>query len=370
MGQLISLLTILFFFNTSAYAQWSLNDVSYLVPLTRIQMVSELLPLNEILPMSLINQFPRLDPRHTQDEILKKTAIVSLRLEPQKKRLRFVWQPVFFYSAGPSALDVALHSHHEFSVENYNELLNDLKKLKTKTATTTQLSALDTNPIFINESDSKAFLNLIKNYLKKAKLVELTAMALRGANNMWVFMGFKINSIDQFDPIQIPRTQNSQVQRFVNQAIPFKFYDSSEIAPIDYNTKDNLELFIAKATRIPTLTEDEAREALGIAHKFENPRIFNTDNLDCVSCHIAQSAREWLAINSKQIFTTPNVNLYENKKHNLENRSDEILNTGQIRGFGYFGSNKAISQRVIHDSAEAADYLNMIQSDHSHRSIQ
>jgi len=352
----------LLIFSTKTYAQWSLNDVSYLIPLSRSQITSEILPLNDNLPMNLINKFPRLTPRFTQEEVLKKMTVVSIRIEPQKNRIRLVWQPVFLYNTGPSTLDVALHSHHELSVENYTEFLVDLRKLKNNTTSYSQFDALDNNPIFTHENNSKTFLNLIKSSLKKAKLVELTAMALRGADNMWVFMGLKINSLDQFDPIQIPRTQNSQVQRFVNQAIPFKFFDSSEIAPIDYNLKDNLELFIAKATRNPTLTEIEAREALGIATKFENPRIFNTDNLDCVSCHIAQSSREWISVNHKQALTEPNPSLYENKNHNLENKSDEILNTGQIRGFGYFGANKAISQRVIHDSAEAADYLNMRQS--------
>ena len=49
---------------------------------------------------------------------------------------------------------------------------------------------------------------------------------------------------------------------------------------------------------------------------------------------------------------------YKNKKYNLDNISFRKLNTQQLRALGYMGTDLAISQRTINESAEVAEALN------------
>lgn len=91
-----------------------------------------------------------------------------------------------------------------------------------------------------------------------------------------------------------------------------------------------------------------------------NPHLFNPENMDCASCHVAQPARVWLERNRSDLGleTLWNQHAYKNPRHNLKNISPDLKNTHIIRAFGYFGENIAISQRVIHESAETADAIN------------
>ena len=94
--------------------------------------------------------------------------------------------------------------------------------------------------------------------------------------------------------------------------------------------------------------------------RVENPREFTPENMDCVSCHVAQQARQWSVLNRPDLSLKDlwNSTKYSNPNHNMENKSTEILNTQSIRAFGYFDRATVISQRVINESAEVADAVN------------
>lgn len=74
--------------------------------------------------------------------------------------------------------------------------------------------------------------------------------------------------------------------------------------------------------------------------------LFNPESMDCVNCHIAQAAREYL---TEKLSASVDQNLfsafkYTNSNYNLENKSAQVFNTHQLRGVGYFGVDLAMSQ--------------------------
>jgi len=348
---------------------WSLNDVTYILPLPGTLQQNYLRSVKNHISEAILNDLPKLSVQYDREALYKMIFALVIRIEPASKQIRVVWQPV---TLGPqnkvTTLDMALHSFYQLSEVEFHQLLSEIILWKEKYKIQSNfLEPLNIHPVFKNQtSDIKKIVlqdlnDLFFKYCHDNNTVKVTAMVLRGGNDMWAFMGFNIDLLSQQRmPIEIPRTASSTAQRFVNQAVPAEFFENALISPLAFNIEnDSLENLVMKATFNSQLTEDEILKALHISHRFENPRIHNTESLDCVSCHIAHPAREWISRHLKAQPKNNHLNsVYQNQNYNLTNLSTEVFNTVQIRGLGYFGRNLTISQRVIHESAEVADYLN------------
>lgn len=348
---------------------WSLNDVTYILPLPETLQQNYLRSVKNHISEAILNDLPKLSVQYDREALYKMIFALVIRIEPASKQIRVVWQPV---TLGPqnkvTTLDMALHSFYQLSEVEFHQLLSEIVLWKEKYKIQSNfLEPLNIHPVFKNQtSDIKKIVlqdlnDLFFKYCHDNNTVKVTAMVLRGGNDMWAFMGFNIDLLSQQRmPIEIPRTASSTAQRFVNQAVPAEFFENALISPLAFNIEnDSLENLVMKATFNSQLTEDEILKALHISHRFENPRIHNTESLDCVSCHIAHPAREWISRHLKPQPKNNHLNsVYQNQNYNLTNLSTEVFNTVQIRGLGYFGRNLTISQRVIHESAEVADYLN------------
>ena len=378
-----SILCLLLLFNEASFSRqirnkyfWTLNDVTYLYPLPEHAHRIFLRSIENHVSNEILNDLPRLSVRHEKEVLNKMIYAVAIRIDPEFNQIRVVWQPI---TNGPqnkiTTLDMALHSFYQLSTHEFRNLLQEIISWKQKYSIDTNSSSpLNIHPAFYQKSEkenSQVIIDLNELFFKYCRYdntIKVTAMVLRGANDMWAFMGFDIDRLSQKrSPIVIPRTASSTAQRFVNQAVPALFFENAIISPLAFNyQEDSLENFVQKAIQMPQLTEDEVLKYLNISNRFENPHLHNTNSLDCVSCHIAQPAREWIFRNIHQNLTSRQdmAFIYQNAHHNLTNLSAEILNTSQIRGLGYFGRNIAISQRVIHESAEAADYLNYQNAKH------
>jgi len=352
--------------NASTKIQWDLNDVTYVYPLPKNLSQNSLQPVTRYIPDKIISELPRLSIQYDKDTLNRMIYALAIRIDPEKSQIRTVWQPIAISTDHTlTTIDASLHSFHQLSQEEFKVLTLDLLKWKFKFSPNIKPRIpLNINPGFLNSDSTindlavQSLNTVFFKYLRPEKLIKVTAMVLRGADDMWAFLGFDLKN-GLLQPIQIPRTESSTVQRFINQAVPFKFYENALIAPIQNDVEDSLVFLINKALAKPKLSEEDVMKALNISSRFENPLIYNSENLDCVSCHIAQSAREWTNnYNTNIARVAHGHNVYTNENYNLQNMSVEILNAGQIRGLGYFGKNLAISQRVIHDSALAADYLN------------
>jgi len=365
---IFSLLSALLIIN-SAIAEdsisndWSLNDVTYIYPLPHKLSQNNLKNVQNYIPQRIISELPKLSVQYDKEVLTQMTHAVAIRIDPIHLQIRIVWQPL---TIGPNqtvtTLDAAFHSFYQLSQNEFNHLLFELQTWKKNAGLKNNLQIpLNIHPLLREETSRSLAIEKLNEiffkYCSPNNIIKVTAMVLRGANDMWAFMGFTLDTSLNLQPIKIPRTQTAIVQRYINQAVPFKFFENAMISPLHINLEDNLVFFLNGAIEKPILTETEILKALDISYRFENPRIYDADSLDCVSCHIAQSAREW--INHQTISIQLNSkNIYQNIHFNLNNMSTEIFNTAQIRGLGYFGSDLAISQRVIHESAESADYLN------------
>jgi hypothetical protein len=359
-----------------AFSAWDLNDVSYLMPLpTQINNDGLLRFESEgargpLLTADLILNLPVIaagfDAGVEQDTL----RVVGVRIDPCfplptpqscQRQIRLIWQPI---SLDPrtrqvSTTDAAVHSFYLLSDTDFSALLKDLANWKKKFKVRTQGLPLQVHPAWKKDSDSslREFEKIILKYAGQENLMRVTVMILGGADNLWQFVGFSVVN-GQLQEIMIPRLSLSSAQTFVNSSNTDIFRGGFAPKP---QGEDLLNHLILNSDGLKDQDELIQKE-VGAAYKIENPKFYTPENMDCVSCHTAQTARLWSLRNRPQLKLDQvwDSVSYKNLKYNLSNNSPEVWNTHNLRGFGYFERGMALSQRVINESAEVADAINAL----------
>lgn len=358
-----------------ALCGWNLNDVSYLLPLPEnLQNVKLLNPLSEGLGGPLLNpsyfeSLPKLTVELDNATIRNDLRLVAVRVDPCfpkpapevcQKQIRFVWQ---ILRVGPrqnvETIDAAIHTFYTLDDTQFEFLLGDLKNWKAKYLNQDDNLPLQIHPAFKDEKALLDFQKIIAKYAGEKNISRATVMTVRNLGQTWGFVGADI--VDQkLKVLNVARTAGN-AQIFINQENPSNGF-MGQMNPKPKNEtafSDTISDLITNS--YPFLKADEAtvRNEVQAALNIENPKLHNPNTMDCVSCHAAQPAREWLFKNHKGIdLNSARLSTgYSNKNFNLTNLT-ESGNTQIIRAFGYFQSKPAISQRVINESAEVADFLN------------
>lgn len=375
---------ILFFLSlsTQALAAWDLNDVSYLMPLPKVIGQDNLLRMKDegsnglLLPRQTLSVVPPLSPVMTSAEAEENLRVIAVRIDPCfplptpmacQKQLRLVWQPLEIgFRQQTATVDAALHSFYVLSDSEFDELISDLASWKNKFNPQTQTLPLQVHPAWKTEGDqSPAFIefnSIVKKYAGITKLTRITSMVVRGAGDMWAFAGFEFKD-NRLKLFMVPRLDR-QSQAFVNFAVPADHFERGMISP-QPTGDDSFSKITTNSDRYQLgettpVHEETILKELRAMHRIENPHTFNPENMDCVSCHVALSARSWIEKNRSDLGlqVIADTLAYKNTRYNLENKSTNVHNTQSLRAFGYFGNELAISQRVINESAAVADQIN------------
>lgn len=375
---------VLFFLSLSSIAQaaWDLNDVSYLMPLPQVIGSDNLLRMKDegpnglLLPRQTLSVVPPLSPVMTSQEAEENLRVIAVRIDPCfplptpmacQKQLRLVWQPLEIgFRNQTSTVDAALHSFYVLSDSEFDELLSDLVTWKNKFSPQTQTLPLQVHPAWKTEGDQSPalieFNAIVKKYAGVTKLTRVTSMVVRGAGDMWAFAGFEFKD-NRLKLFVVPRLDR-QSQAFVNFAVPADHFERGMISP-QPTGDDSFSKITTNSNRYQLgettpVHEETILKELRAMHRIENPHTFNPENMDCVSCHVALSARSWIEKNRSDLGlqAIADTFAYKNPRYNLENKSTNVHNTQSLRAFGYFGNELAISQRVINESAAVADQIN------------
>lgn len=183
-------------------------------------------------------------------------------------------------------------------------------------------------------------------------------MQVLGNGRVWDFGGFDIIN-KEMKAMNIPRV-NSQIQRFANGGTdPRPVWFLGRIVP-EPKSEENLNILVRDSRLLAPQHETEIIAAAKAAFRFENPNFHNPGTVDCVSCHIAQSAKNY-ALRQFPWYNVDRVNfkdIYTNSERNLRNMSPMQPHTNILRSFGYFMNQPIVSSRTINESSEVLKYLN------------
>jgi hypothetical protein len=270
--------------------------------------------------------------------------------------------------------DGAFHTFYSLKAHELEAIKHELWQLKLEaleSGITTHQLPLGVHPSLKSSKTQKYFhQKLVKILLKYAgdqKLTQMTFMSLLSPHRWWQFGGFQLIN-RQWKEIKIPRLKSTHMDLFnmdmtINPetGLQIGMNASISILPSTYPYQDNFQAIINKISRenIPQTIELYQSKMMAI-NRFENPLTTNPNNLDCASCHFTEATRYYILSKFPQLKTILE-DAYANpdpKIHNMQNQSIETQSTKIVRAFGYFGSQAAFSQRVIHDSVETAHFFN------------
>ncbi|MEN0057225.1 MAG: hypothetical protein AAGB31_00195 [Bdellovibrio sp.] len=365
----------------ASFAAWDLNDVSYLMPLPQKLGSDGLLRMNapgrggDLLPAPLLARLPLLAMDMSREESYAALRVVAVRIDPCfplptpmscQKQIRLVWQPL---EKGPRqktlAVDAAFHSFYVLTEEEFPKLLADLTQWKEQFKVETASKPLQIHPAWQEEGDHSpalaAFHEIIRKYAGGENLSRVTMMVLRGGGNMWAFAGFDMKN-GSLMMVPVPRLDDRRSQAFVNMATPADKFSGGGMSPTPLGQTDVFQDILVDSDGLGSGAEELIRREVRAAFRIENPKNYNPENMDCVSCHVTQPAIRWAVTKRPELKLEElwNSEIYSNHNYNLENISPLRNNTQVIRGLGYFGKDPAVSQRVINESAEVADILNAL----------
>lgn len=362
--------------SSAAFAEWDLNDVSYLMPLPQSIHDDKLLKIDSVgksgpmLPENLINKIPLLSFKQEREESNRLLRALAIRIDPCfplptpqscQAQVRLVWQPLELSPRQQvRTIDAALHSFYVLTEEEFKSLLKDLEAWKKKNSINTRGLPLQIHPAWVEGTEASSlaeFLSIIKKYIGLGNLTRITAMILRGNADMWAFAGFEVreNDIVMFP---VARLGDRLSQAFVNLAVPADHFAGGGISPQPRGA-DTLNKITAESVLVETGEADTIIAEAQAVYRVENPHRYTPESMDCVSCHVARPALQWVLNKRPELKVDQiwNEEIYRNSKYNLDNVSPQLWNTQNIRAFGYFGKDISISQRAINESAEVADLV-------------
>ena len=358
--------------------KWELNDVSYLFSLPASFSKDSLLKLSskgkygDLLSRAYFDALPPITLDLTPDQTYQQLRVVGIRIDPCfagpssgqcQPQVRLVWQPLVERSTGATLTtdDAAIHTFYNIPTNEFNDLLNDLQKLKRENTFSSQGLPLGVHPGLNNDDKNVTFIKALEEvFLARigfARVSRVTFMQLSGAGNIWNFGGFNVCG-GKLVRLLIPRIM-SQTQTFVNNPFPENTYFDHAYASPEPKGNDTFNLIIHDSRLIAPSDEPNIKLAAVSMSRIENPKFHTSESVDCVSCHLAQPARTWTVRQFPWLHLQMNEFIYRSE-FNLTNVSPSQENTTIIRGFGYFERQPAISQRAINESAEIADQLNKV----------
>lgn len=375
------LVLLLYVFSFQANAAWDLNDVSFLMPLPTSLPDEGLLKISDagirgsLIPDRMMGELPSLLERTTNQQLKGSLRVVSVRIDPCfplptpescQRQLRLVWQPTMYSFDGTLEMaDASLHTFYVLTDREFEFLKKDLHVWKANHKHATAGLPLQVHPAWATEGanspELKTFNQLVLRYAGDTNLSRVTVMLLRQSGLMWNFIGFDVDK-GALEQLMVPRLR-SRGQSFFNSAFPMDHFARGGVAPAPEG-KDILNSLVADSSKLDAQSEDTILRETGAAYRIENPKIYNPENMDCVSCHVAMPAIQWVKTYrpGMPIESVWQKEIYTNSRYDLRNTSVEPWNTRSLRAFGYFGKNKSLSQRVINESAEVADALNEIKN--------
>jgi hypothetical protein len=305
--------------------------------------------------------------------------VVSLRVDPEQRQIRFVWQPVLWDSVlkKVSTEDRAAHTFYQLSLVEWRSFFADWTALQKGGKRVSPKVPLSVHPVLQDPAQSSAYraelFKILRRYCRESNLIQVTAMQLMSADSTWwSFAGIERKKNPQLESgsraaatewkkVSIPGIKGSKVDFFnltsSHQELngQFNFYGDDQV--------ELAEVVRGYVDRRPE-TKKMYVDAFSSTLKIQNPHLTDALKIDCASCHIAQPVRYGMLQKlpesqrqekSEWKFVNPDPRFFD-----LRNVTRAARSTKVVRALGYFEDQPALNQRVIHESALSAHFLNQI----------
>jgi hypothetical protein len=282
--------------------------------------------------------------------------LIALRFDPCSARntctseVRAIFQPVVVSADGQlTVADGAIHVFYGMPKEELVAFVQDILAAKTSYGDGISYpSALGPHPILVATGLDGEFASelhaLVLEHLGESRIERFTEQNHQiPMSDRWDF--YRFDRVDGNLIRQDIATANTDEQQVTGTAP-----DPQQAGGVSVVTPPlvSAELALVDENRPSTVTAN-IRTGFVRAVELQDPRVENSESIDCVSCHLAEGARR-VGVVEYGLSTT---SAFQSDR-SLEYRRDLRVVTN-LHMFAYDGRNVSVTQRVANESAVTAD---------------
>lgn len=343
------------------------NDVSVLFPLGRGELWTASMAARNgdvLFPRSAFDliRVPVIRELQGPDATYAGLRVVSLRVDPCfggspcYPQIRLVLQGLS--TDGTRAFDGAIHALYNLTVADFASLATRLGTLAMLAPENVPVTRLEVSPALLAQGMAGAYgvalREVVAQFIGGSNLAKVTFMTrAQGGGDRWDFGGFNTRDFQPsgafplagIDGNVLVQTVRENGQRGGGGAPPGAAAYAYSVTPSILRGELNLVLSSVTAQNASSGDRQRAMDALA---RVENPSLESPDTVDCSACHLANRIRGNLqsayGLSSALSYTSPAeaTRLISGAERDSEN----------LRAFGYFDAQPAISQRTANETVK------------------
>ena len=316
--------------------QTSEADVAFLVPLEQSRdFLTAGTPGSDgvaLLPRDVFDQLHPLTVVDEPDALYAALDVVSVRLDPCfqegaspsgcQPQLRLVLQPVVDGAAGLTTRDAAVHVFFATDDRTLKATVRRLAEERTRA-----------NGTFAQPAWRNAARAALISLISRNVFTRVTQMSVHASNEAWVFGGYDVTP-GGLTPIRIATLGDTVEGHVTSTGATTTLAMTIDPLPA---AEPALPALLEEMRRAAATTE-AMQEAARALERLQDPAVHNPGTVDCSSCHAAATATRFLASRS----AGPQVNTPVQP-------TDVFTDTRNLRAFGYYFAEPAISPRVARE---------------------
>lgn len=343
-----------------------LNDVSVLIPLpTSLDDPGYLVPLSqglkgELLPKAVFDEIPVFPVTPSEGLNYVRMRTLAIRFDgcqPKETgceaQIRMVMQPI---KNDGKARDSALHLFYSLTAEELPELVGELRRLQTLAPEVAD-APLDVHAALVAQGVTGAYgaaLNeVVLRFAGEQNLTRMTFF-LRAPPTLevWFFGGFERSdgALEVMDIALLGKANQQVIRTEIEGGYDFAVNPVSS-TPV-------AERVLLTSALAAAATPEERETAFAKYVRIQNPRHFKADELSCAGCHLGTFIQAQTEAAHGLDATAFPDDLFTSS-HDLTLRGGAAQNGSSLRAFGWFGNEPMIARRVVNESAEVVDDLEL-----------
>jgi len=336
------------------------NDVSVLFPLGRGDLWPASMPARggqPLLPRSAVDPGrPVIRELQGPDATYAGLRVVSLRFDPCFSgnpcypQIRLVFQGLS--ANGGSAFDGAFHALYNLTADEFAAVTARLKALGASAPENQGVTRLEVSPSLLAQGMTGAYAaglrDLVAQYIGAPNLARLTFMTRAGGGgDRWDFGGFNLKDFQPGGAFPIAGLDGGVLLQTVREggggggrgAQAYAYVVTPDVL------HGELALVLSSGAAQNASSADRQR-AMDALTRVENPSLESPDTVDCAACHLANRLRGHL----QTTFSLSSSLSYAGTAEATRLIGGSDGDKDNLRGFGYFGANPAISQRTANET--------------------
>jgi hypothetical protein len=260
-------------------------------------------------------------------------------------RLRLVLQPLYAVDGATFAHDIALHAFYAIPSDDLAPLVGELRTLA-RIQGAPGNAPLGVSPAAAagNAAYLARLRSLVMRYARGDSLQRLTVIGQQAdsAAFAWVFRGLD-RAGATYTALTIPGVDAGEQTMMLTGGDTIYRVDRLADQPSGFALATNGARFAAAAP-------DQRTAALEALTAIQNPTLHDTDDTQCIACHVATFLTARRSATSG-VDPTAVAGRFQSP-HDLTVRSIASSDARVVRGFGWAATFPAISQRVANDTAQ------------------